>query len=390
MQQSTIRVLYSFPHKIGSGRICWTAWQQVVGLVGAGVHVTAVVGSMAKNLPSSVAVKKTLGIGRLRIPYRLLGARRASILHDWFTASWLKRHASEIDVVHAWPLGALRTIRAAKRLGIPVVLERPNAHTRFAYQVVEEECELIGLTLPEGFEHKYDGVALAHELLEYQESDYLLCPSEFVARTFRNEGFPQAKLLRHQYGYDQAGIRPGRQAATPGQGLVMIYVGLCTPRKGLHYALQAWLSSAACKTGKFIVCGGFVPGYREKYSQWLNHPSVEVLGHRSDIPDLMMKADLFVLSTVEEGSALVTYEARGAGCVLLVSEASGAVCESMHHGLVHPTRDVLTLTKHIDLLNNDRDLLANLRSNSLEDVNQLTWTAAGVKLRDVYRSILRR
>ena len=36
-----IRVLYSFPHKIGAGRICYTAWQQVAGLAAAGADVLA-------------------------------------------------------------------------------------------------------------------------------------------------------------------------------------------------------------------------------------------------------------------------------------------------------------------------------------------------------------
>lgn len=388
MEPSPIRVLYSFPHKIGSGRICWTAWQQVVGLVDAGATVMAIVGSSAKALPNGVFVKKTLGIGPFRIPYRLLGARRASLLHDWVTALWLKRHSSEVDIVHAWPLGGLRTIRVAKKLGIPVVLERPNAHTAFAYQVVEDECKLINLTLPEGFEHKYDGVALAHEILEYNECNYLLCPSEFVAQTFRDQGFESEKLLKHQYGYDATLIQSGNQGTNQNQGLVAIYVGLCTPRKGLHYALKAWLTSEACKTGRLMVCGDFVPGYREKLEHLLDHPSVEVLGHRKDIPELMKQADLFVLSTIEEGSALVTYEARGAGCVLLVSEASGAVCESMHNGLIHSTRNVEMLRQHIDLLDQDRNFLAQMRINSLAGTPNLTWKAAGEKLHDVYRSVL--
>jgi glycosyltransferase involved in cell wall biosynthesis len=347
------------------------------------------VGSVAKPLPRSVVVKKTLGIGPFRIPYRLLGARRASLLHDWMTASWLKRHASEVDIVHAWPLGGLRTIRVAKKLGIPVVLERPNAHTAFAYQVVEDECKRIDLTLPDGFEHKYDGVSLSHEILEYDECDYLLCPSDFVAQTFLDEGFRPEKLLKHQYGYDESLIQSGDQGAHPSKGLVAIYVGLCTPRKGLHYALEAWLSSKACKTGRFMVCGEFVPGYREKFEHFLSHPSVEVLGHRKDIPELMKQADIFILSTIEEGSALVTYEARGAGCVLVVSDASGAVCETMHNGLVHPARDVGTLRSHLDLLNQDRHLLVQLRTISLSAAPQLTWKAAGVKLLDAYRSAIK-
>ena len=34
-----VRVLYSFPHKLGADRICYTAWQQVNGLSAAGAQV---------------------------------------------------------------------------------------------------------------------------------------------------------------------------------------------------------------------------------------------------------------------------------------------------------------------------------------------------------------
>ena len=139
-----------------------------------------------------------------------------------------------------------------------------------------------------------------------------------------------------------------------------------------------------------MMCGDFVPGYREKLGKLLDHPSIEVLGHRSDIPELMRQSDLFVLSSVEEGSALVTYEARGSGCVLMVSDASGAVCGHMENALVHASRDFETLTSHINLLNADRELLGKLRSASISGLDQLTWHAAGTRLLEVYQEALGR
>ena len=390
IDKNKVRVLYSFPHRLGAGRICWTAWQQVIGLHSAGAKVTAVVGSAQRTPPEDVELRTTMAIGRVRIPFRLLGARRMSLLHDWLTARWLKANAGEIDIVHAWPLGSLHTIRAARKLGIPVVLERPNTHTGFAYQVVEEECELIDFKLPDGYEHKFDATNLAHEEMEYEEGDYLLCPSEFVARTFIDKGFSREKLLRHQYGYDKSAIWPGEQTGSPDKGLVMIYVGLCTPRKGLHYALEAWRASDASKTGRFMICGDFVPGYREKLGELLDQPGVEVLGHRNDIPELMRQSDLFILSSVEEGSALVTYEARGSGCVLVVSDASGAVCTHLENAMVHASRDVSTLTAHMDQLNYDRSLLGRLRAASIGELDRLTWNAAGERLLEVYHEALGR
>ena len=313
-----------------------------------------------------------------------------SLLHDWITARWLRANGKEFDIVHVWPSSGLRTIRAAKKLGIPVVLERPNTHTEFAYRVVEEECDIIDFKLPEGYEHKFDPVVLAHEETEFDEGDYLLCPSEFVAKTFIDKGTSPSKLLNHQYGYDQSAIWPGNQNGQTGNGLVMIYVGLCTPRKGLHYTLQAWLASEASKTGRLMICGDFVPGYREKLGKLLDHPSIEVLGHRSDIPDLMRQSDLFVLSSAEEGSALVTYEARGSGCVLLVSDASGAVCKHRENGMVHRSRDVAALTEHMNLLNSDRQLLCDLRTASIKDLEKITWKAAGIRLLELYHQVIHR
>jgi glycosyltransferase involved in cell wall biosynthesis len=302
---------------------------------------------------------------------------------------WLNAHHREVDVVHGWPLGSIRTIRTAKRHGIPVVLERPNAHTAYAYEEVERENRDVGIVLPDNHDHEVDPKRLALEEKEYAEADYLLCPSDFVARTFLDRGFEESKLVRHQYGYDLSRFSPHAPNGAAHDGLVMIYAGVVEPRKGLHHALKAWLASGAHERGTFMVCGEFVPGYRERLEPMLSHPSVKIMGHRTDLPELMRQADVFVLSSVEEGSALVTYEARGSGCVLLVSDASGAVCEHMKDSLIHPMRDVAELTAHLRLLDSDRVLLEKLRAASIADLNQLTWDEAGRRLAEVYRSVQR-
>lgn len=382
-----VRVLYSFPHKLGAGRICSTAWHQVEGASKAGAQITVITGSQARPLHQGAKVRTTLAVGKLRVPYRLVGRDFACSWHDWVTARWLDSHHREVDVVHCWPLGALKTIRVARMHGIPVVLERPNAHTAFAYEEVAKENREVGIELPDDHDHQFDPKRLALEETEYAEADYLLCPSEFVARTFSDRGFPAAKLVRHQYGFDLTRFGSPTTEPADHDGLVMIYAGVVEPRKGLHHALKAWLASGAHEKGTFMVCGEFVPGYRERLEPMISHPSVKVMGHRTDLPDLMRQSDLFVLSSVEEGSALVTYEARGAGCVLLVSDASGAVCEHMKNGLIHGSRDVASLTGHIRQLDQDRALLARLRAASGTGLEKLTWDEAGRRLEEVYRSV---
>ncbi|HYL83571.1 MAG TPA: glycosyltransferase family 4 protein [Candidatus Angelobacter sp.] len=384
-----IRVLYSFPHKLGADRICYTAWQQVNGLAAAGAEVLAFPGVLHRPVPPSVRVRPTLARGKFRIPYKLLGTMRALALHDHIVARRLEKLAGQVDIVHAWPDAAQHTLDVAKKLGIPTVLERPNAHTRYAYEAVQCESRRLGITLPPNNEYAFKTDVLAREEREYRAADGLLCPSDFVVRTFLDQGFPAEKLVRHQYGYDEKTYYPALGHREEGKrGLTMLFAGDCAVRKGLHFALEAWLASPAHREGTFMIAGNFLPSYAEKLSSMLSHPSVHVLGFRRDVPELMRQSDVFVLPSIEEGSALVTSDARGSGCVLLVSEAAGAICKHLENALVHPIGNVKALTEHIALLHKDRSLLRQLRMASLRTVHEITWTAAGQRLLQVYREVV--
>jgi len=310
-------------------------------------------------------------------------------MHDRIVAQRIEKLKGQIDIIHAWPTGSLETLKTAARLGIPTVLERPNANTRFAMEVVQEECDRLGVALPPHHEHAYDEDKLRKEEEEYRLATRLLCPSDFVVKTFLDKGYPKEQLARHIYGYDERVYYPSKERrSVAGAGLAMLFVGVCAVRKGVHYALEAWLRSPASREGTFLIAGEFLPSYRKKLAPMLAHPSVKVLGHRNDVAELMRKSDVLVLPSIEEGSALVTSDAQACGCVLLVSEAAGAVCSHMKTGLMHKVGDVEALTQHITLLHEDRALLERLRAASLQACSEITWTAAGAKLLDVYRETI--
>lgn len=383
-----IRVLYSFPLKLGAERICYTAWQQVNGLSAAGAEVTVFSAAISRSLPSNVKVRPTLARGKIRIPNRLLGRMAYARLHDWLVSRRIEKMAGQIDIIHTWPLGALRTLKTAARLGIPTVLERCNAHTRFAYEVVQKECERLDVPLPPNHEHFYNREILRIEEEEYRLADGLLCPSDFVVKTFLEQGIASKKLLRHIYGFDEKEYFPNEQAPDPKGGLRMLFVGVCAVRKGVHYALEAWLQSPAHRNGVFQIAGEFLPAYARKLSSQLAHPSVKVLGHRTDVADLMRKSDILVLPSIEEGFGLVVAEAMGSGCVPLISDACTDICRHMENGLVHRVGDVKTLAEQITMLHENRALLKQLRDASLRAAPGFTWKAAGVELLKVYREAM--
>jgi glycosyltransferase involved in cell wall biosynthesis len=383
-----VRVVYSFPLRLGADRICYTAWQQVDGLAVAGADLLVFPASLGRPVRQGVKVNSTLAWGNIRLPYRLVGTARAVALHDQIVARRIEKLADQIDIIHTWPTGALETLRTAARLGIPTVLERPNAHTGFAMEVVKAESERLGVTLPPDHEHAYDADKLRKEEEEYRLATRLLCPSEFVVKTFVDKGYPKEQLVRHIYGYDETVYYPKPDVKDPQQGLTMLFVGVCAVRKGVHFALEAWLDSPASKNGTFLIAGEFLPAYEEKLAKMLAHPSVKVLGHRNDVAELMRQSDILILPSIEEGFGLVITEAMGCGCVPLASEACTEICSHMETGMVHRIGDVRALSQQITMLHEDRALLQRLRAASLKACHDITWKAAGVRLLDAYRETI--
>jgi glycosyltransferase involved in cell wall biosynthesis len=200
-----------------------------------------------------------------------------------------------------------------------------------------------------------------------------------------DQGVDRARLLRHIYGYDEIRFHPPAATRTGSDGLTMLYVGVAAVRKGLHFALDAWLRSPASARGTFLIAGEVLPAYGHRLERQLAHPSVQVLGHRDDIPELMRRSDIFILPSIEEGFGLVCTEAIGSGSVPLVSDACTDECRHMSNALVHRVGDVDAIQRHITMLHEDRELLGRLREAGLRDAPSLTWTAAAVRLLEAYR-----
>jgi D-inositol-3-phosphate glycosyltransferase len=378
-----VRVLYTFPHPIGRPGIGTTAFHQVEGLAEHGAEVVLMCTNVVREPQGVSTTLTTLEVGGIRIPHRAIGVDRAYRVHDRRVAARLRRLV-DIDLVHVWPTATLATARAASPLGIPVFREVPNTHTAYAFETVARELDRLGMTPIAGHSHTFDPRTLAREEAEYDAADVLLMPSEFSRRTFLDRGLPAEKLVLHQYGYDARRFFPSREGRPAARPLTVLFAGRCEPRKGLHYALEAWLASGAAEGGTFLICGDFVPGYREAVAPLLDHPSVQVRGFVDDMAAVMRDSDVLILPSVEEGSALVTYEAQACGSVLAVSDAAGARCEHLEHGLVHAAGDVAALTEHLRLLASDGELLARLRAASLARIEELTWSRAGRLLVEAY------
>lgn len=381
-----LRVLYSFPHPVGPPGIGSIAEHQVEGLVQQGIDVWLYCTSLRCELPGLRGAVETLAWQGHRMPRRAIGLDRAAAYHDWRVARAIAHMGEHLDIVHCWGLAGVRTLRASIAAGIRSMREVPNTHTEFAHARAAREAKQVGVRMPRASSHSPKARRLRLESREFALADDLLVPSDYVARTFLDRGFSPAKLARHQYGFDPSRFpRPSEVRSSDGP-LRAVFVARGEPRKGLHHALDAWLASGAADTGRLIVCGQLLPRYRKKLAARLAHPSVEARGFVADVGTVMRSSDILLLPSVEEGSALVTYEAQASGCALVVSDAAGAMCRHGEEGLVHQAGDVAALIRHLRLLHEDRETLDRMRQKALSHRPELTWARAAERLAAIYRS----
>jgi D-inositol-3-phosphate glycosyltransferase len=386
-----LRILYSFPDTLGAPGIGVAARHHTEQLARIGHEVHVYCTAVAGPPPVVHSLVTTLTLAGRRVPHRALGRQRAYRYHDRRVAWALRRAAGNIDVAHVWPRATLASAAAAKRMGTRVIREAPNTHTAFAYERVAEETAKLGLTAVAGHSHEGAEEALRLEEREYEAADMVAVLSPYVRQTFLDRGFVPDQLGMHGYGFDPGRFpEPEDVTSKESEGLRAVFVGRCEPRKGLHYALDAWLESGVAERGTFTICGNFYPGYREVLERRLSHPSVNVQGWVDDPGKLMRESDVFLFPSVEEGSAFVTYEAQASGCALVVSDATGARCEHMESGLVHEAGDLPTLVEHLRLVDGDRELLTRLRRNAVASRPNLTWEYSAREIAGLYREVIER
>lgn len=378
-----MRVLYSFPHSLDRPGIALTARQQVLGLARLGVQVELFVTSIgALELPPGVTVHTTLSMGGLRLPHRAVGVQRAYDYHDAVVSGWLSRHGAGIDIVHAWPRGCLRTLTTARSLGIPGLRESPNPHTASVIRQSELAAADAGIGLPAAHSHASNRNVLAKEREEYAAARAVLVPSDYARDEFLAEGFPAQSLLQHRYGCDLERF-PARTASREPRPFRAVFVGRGDPTKGLHVALEAW-RIANLSNAEFLIAGALQPDFAAALADLLALPTVSALGFVTDVSALLRSADVMLLPTWTEGSALVTLEAEASGCVPMISTAAGALGDDGVDFLAHPIGDRAALAAQLVRLAGDPEQLATLSARGTARREFLSWDRAGEVLLERY------
>jgi glycosyltransferase involved in cell wall biosynthesis len=141
----------------------------------------------------------------------------------------------------------------------------------------------------------------------------------------------------------------------PQQAFVWLAVGQQRPQKNYPGLLQAFAASRR-PNDYLVIAGG--PHHRVDLNKSIDalglKAQVRILGARSDVPELLMMADAFVMASHHEGSPNALIEAGAMGLPCVCTDVGGAkeIIHSNQSGLLVAPGDVATFSQAMLQLRN--------------------------------------
>ncbi|MCX7801134.1 MAG: glycosyltransferase family 4 protein [Fimbriimonadales bacterium] len=268
---------------------------------------------------------------------------------------WVSRRLPDCDAFMATSSVGLFSGREAKRRGAIWICDRPCSHILTQEGLLREEHERWGQRWP-GIHRRI----IERELEEYRESHAVLVASTFAFSSFRDHGFPEARLWLIPYGVDLRRFHP---AGSPDpEGFLVLFVGQMSLQKGVPYLLDAFVKVKHPKKRLVLVGAGALP--------FAQCPDMQVTGPlpQYKVRDWMSKAHVLVLPSIQDGYGMVVDQAMACGCPCVVSRNAGAA-DAIQEGLNGYTfraRDVEELAELLQRLADDPQKAASMREAARE------------------------
>jgi len=133
--------------------------------------------------------------------------------------------------------------------------------------------------------------------------------------------------------------------------------------------------------------GRVLPEIKEVLKGYADLPGVRMMGFLGTPAAAYQQADIFVFPSLEEGSALVTYEAMACGLPVVTTPNAGSLVRDGVEGFIVPIRDPDALAERIEQLRADARLRQEMGRAARARAETLTWENHGQDLSTIYSSL---
>jgi len=204
----------------------------------------------------------------------------------------------------------------------------------------------------------------AREIEEMQFADLILCGSDFVREgiiSIDQDLAPKIKVVPYGASYNRNAIRPREEYS--GQRKLRVFVaGKLGLRKGYQYVLEA--AKALHSKVEFRIAGNYAEVALPKIKELGEYTELLGIVTGADMPDYYNWADVFLLPSLCEGSAVVIYEALQFGLPIITTPNAGSIVTDGVEGLIVGAGNSEEIINGLNYLMNYPEQLAFFAKNA--------------------------
>jgi glycosyltransferase involved in cell wall biosynthesis len=289
----------------------------------------------------------------------------------WGSRKYLKD--AEVLLVRSGA-GQSGAIRKARKNGMAIVTDHSIAHPAFMHEVLREEFTRFGMAA--GYDSRADLWKLV--LRDCADADLLLVNSDFVKKTFVEQGYPAGKVRVAYLGVREEFFDLKRDYRMDGP-VRILFTGNFDIRKGVRLLLEA---IRQCRRSGLDIrlelmgnLGNGAPCLQPGDEIFFSHTPFAPL---TQVAAAFAGADLFVFPTFAEGSSRSGMEAAAAGLPIITTENCGLPLQHGKSAIYVPVNDAGRLAEAIGLLSSDEGLRTSIGRNAMRTVTEhYTWAEYG-------------
>jgi glycosyltransferase involved in cell wall biosynthesis len=302
---------------------------------------------------------------------------------------WVASHVVQngCTIFQGWMGEALYSLQQAKTQGSVAFLAHPAPHILWSAKLLAEEEALCGRESPAPSKVpviRRFPLTPEYHLREYSLADYIVVHSSFCRQTFIDAGLDPHRMIMLPQGVDAQTFTPG---AKHDDIFRVLFVGGLTLRKGVQYLLEAW-AQLQLPQAELLLVGSIHHEVQPLLERYRGLHGLRLVGRVQNPVHLYQQASVFVLPSLSEGSAKVTYEAMACGLPVIVTPNAGAEIRNGIEGFLVPTRGVDELQEKLLLLYAHKKLRQEMGQAARALAEQYTWEHRSHLLLSAYQRAL--
>lgn len=272
-----------------------------------------------------------------------------------FSRRILQRGLGNANIIYGFNGVSLELFQYAKQQGIKCILDQTLAERSLVHQLLLEEDKVWQGWSKSPFTVRDSDLELVQrEQQEQAMADCIICGSEFVKESLVARGVNACKISVVSLGRIKESqlfqkipqhINPKKR----GDGLRILFAGEVGLRKGIPYLLEALKQLKEEIPFSCKIAGGI--GIKSERVE--NYSDVcDFLGRvpRSQMAELYAWADVFVLPSICEGSAMVIYEALNWGLPVITTYNAGSIVRDTVDGFIVPIRTLDQIIQRLQII----------------------------------------